>query len=106
VVILQNCIDLRNSECGCHSGMCATSSEDGTEVIRVQLDGVTEVTEGEDCEAMTSSSIRIDHGVGFMSIECLACFISIQKCLTLYQPVFVKQLFDSGEWFCQVVMVR
>jgi hypothetical protein len=46
-------MDLRNSDRGSHSGMCATS-EVGKEVIRVQLEGVTKVTEGEDREAMTS----------------------------------------------------
>ena len=69
VVLLQNCIDLQSGQCGCHSGMCATSSEVGIEVIHVQLDGFTEVTEGEDCEAMTSSLIRTDRGVGFMLLS-------------------------------------
>jgi hypothetical protein len=91
VVLLQNRIDLRNSERGCYSGMCATSSEVGTEVIRVQLEGVTEVTGQEDSEPMTSSLIRTDPGVGFMSFECLACFIRIQNCLSLYKSVHVKQ---------------
>ena len=91
MVLLQNCIDLRNSERGHHSGMCATSSEVGNEVIRAQLSGVTEVTEEEDCEAMTSSLVRTDPGVGFMFVECLACFIGIQNCLSLYKSVLVKQ---------------
>ena len=91
MVLLQNCIDLRNSERGCHSGMCATSSEVGNEVIHVQLDAVTEMTEGEDHEPMTSSLIGTDPGVGFMSVECLACFIGIQNCQSLYKSVLVKQ---------------
>ena len=45
LVLLQNGMDLQNGEFGSHSGMCATSSEAGNEVIRVQLEGVTEVTE-------------------------------------------------------------
>ena len=72
MVLLQNCIDLRNSERGCYSGMCATSSVVGNEVISVQLEGATEVTEGEDLESMTFSLIRTDPGVGFISSECLA----------------------------------
>jgi len=67
-------MDLQSGERGCHSGMCATSSEVGIEVIHVQFYGFTEVTEGEDCEAMTSSLIRTDSGVCFMCVECLACF--------------------------------
>ena len=84
-------MDLRNSEHGSHSGMCATSFEVGNEVIRVQLDGVTEVTEEEDCETTTSSLIMTDPGVSFMSVECLACFIGIQNCLYLCKSVLMKQ---------------
>jgi hypothetical protein len=91
VVLLQNCIDLRSSERGCNSGMCATSSDVRNDVFHVQLDGVTAVTEGEDHEPMTSSVIRTDSEVGFMSVECLACFIAIQNCLSLYKSVPVKQ---------------
>jgi len=46
LVLLQNGMDLQNGEFGSHSGMCATASEAGNEVIRVQLEGVTEVTRG------------------------------------------------------------
>jgi hypothetical protein len=64
VVLLQNCIDLQNSERECNSGMCVTSCEVSNEVIRVQMEGVTEVTEGEVHEAMTSPLVRTDPGVG------------------------------------------
>jgi len=67
VVILQNSVDFRSGEHGCHSGMCATSSEVGDEVIPVGLEGVTGVTEGEDREAMTSP---LTHPrVGFMLLS-------------------------------------
>jgi hypothetical protein len=82
VVLSQNCIDLRSSELGSNSGVCATSSEVGNEVLRVQVEGVSEVTEGEDHEPVTSPIT--DPGVGFMSVDCLACFIGIQNCLSLY----------------------
>ena len=62
-------MDLRNDEHGSHSGICATPSEVGNEVICVQFEGVTEVTEGEDFEATTSSLIRTDRGVGFMLLS-------------------------------------
>jgi len=71
--------------------MCATSSEVGNEGIRVQLGGVTEVTEGEDHEPVTSSLIGTDPRVGFMSVVCLACFVGIQNWLYLYKSVLVKQ---------------
>jgi hypothetical protein len=52
--------------------MCAASCEVVNEVIRVQLEEVTEVTGGERLETMTSPLIQIDPGVVFMSVECLA----------------------------------
>ena len=64
VVLLQNSTDLWSGELGSDGGMCVTSFEVGNEVIHVQLDGVMEVTEGEDREPLTSSFIRTDPGVG------------------------------------------
>jgi hypothetical protein len=61
--------------------MRAASSEGGNEMIRVQVEGFTEVTEGADREAMTFSIT--DPGVGFMSVDCVACFIGIQNCLSI-----------------------
>ena len=58
--LLQNCVDLRSSELG----LCAASSEVGNEVIRMQVEGISDVTEEENQEAMTSSLIRTDPGVG------------------------------------------
>jgi len=51
--LLQNCIDSRSGELGSHSALCATSSEFGNELIRLQVEGITEMTEGEDHEVMT-----------------------------------------------------
>ena len=79
MVLLQNCVDLQSSELG----LCATSSEVGNEVIRVQVEGICNLTEEENQEPMTSSLIRTDHGVGVMSVECLACFIGTQNCLSV-----------------------
>ena len=76
MVLLQNCIDLRSGELG----LC-TSSEVGKEAIRVQVEGVAEVTTGEDHEPMLSPST--DPGVGFMSVDCVARFIGIQNCLSV-----------------------
>ena len=77
MVLLQNCVDLQSGELG----LCAASSEVGNEVIHVQVEVVTEVTGGEDCEPMTSP--LTDAGVGFMSLDCVACFIGIQNCLSV-----------------------
>jgi len=79
VVLLQNCVELRSGELG----WLAASSEVGNEVIHVQVEGISDVTEEENQEPMTSSLIRTDPGVGVMSVECLACFIGIQNCLSV-----------------------
>jgi hypothetical protein len=71
VVLLQNCTDFRSGELG----SCAASSEVGNEVVRMQVEGVTKVTVGEDHEPMTSS--LTDAGVGFISVDCVARFIAI-----------------------------
>ena len=47
------------------------------------------MTELEDPEPMTS--LLTDAGIGFMSVDCVACFIGIQNCLSLYKSVLVKQ---------------
>ena len=79
MVLLQDCIDLRSGELG----FCATPSEVGNEVIGVQAEGISDVTEEENKQPMTSSLIRTDPGVSVMSVECLACFIGIQNCLSV-----------------------
>jgi len=79
VVLLQNCVDLRSGELG----LCVTSSEVGNEMICVQMKGISDVAEEENQEPMPSSLIRTDPGVGVMSVECLACFIGIQNCLSV-----------------------
>ena len=77
MVLLQNCVDLRSGELG----LRVTSSEVGNEVIHVQVEGIAEVTRGEDCEIMTSP--LTDAGVCFMSLDCVACFIDVQNCLSV-----------------------
>jgi len=75
VVLLQNCINLRSGEIG----LCATSSEVGNEVIHVQVEGISDVTEEENQEPLTSSLIRTDPGVGVMSVECLYKSVPVKQ---------------------------
>jgi hypothetical protein len=79
VVVLQNCVDLLSGELG----FCGTSSEVGNEVIRPHMEGVSDATEEEIQEPMTSSLIRTAPGVGVMSVACLACFVAFQNCLSV-----------------------
>ena len=60
VVPLQNCMYLQSGELGSWSGMCATSTEVGNEVISVKLEGITDLTEEENLEPMTSSLMKTD----------------------------------------------
>ena len=75
MVLLQNCVDLRSSELG----FFATSSEVGNEVIHVQVEGISDVTEEENQEPLTSSLIRTDPGVGVMSVECLYKSVPVKQ---------------------------
>jgi len=88
VVLLQNCIDSRSGELGSHSALCVTFSEFGNELIRVQVEGITLMTEGGDHEVMTS--LITDPVIGFMSVDYLACFIVIQNCLAQYKFILVE----------------
>ena len=54
MVLLQNCVDSRSGELGSHIALCAVSSEFGKELIRVQVEGIADMTEGGDHEVMTS----------------------------------------------------
>jgi len=88
VVLLQICIDSLSGEVGSHSALCTTSSEFGNELIRVQVEGTTEVPEGGNHEVMTF--LITDPVVDFMSVDRLPCFIFIQNCLAQYKFVLVK----------------
>jgi hypothetical protein len=78
-VLLQICVELQSADLGVY----ATSSVIGNEVIRVQVEAISDVTEEENQEPMISSLIRTDPVVGVMSDECLASFIVIQNCLSV-----------------------
>jgi len=87
VVLLQNCFHSWSGELGSHSALCATS-EFGNELIRVQVEGTTEMREGGNHEVMTS--LITYRGVGFMSVDRLACFIVIHNCVAQNKFVLVK----------------
>jgi hypothetical protein len=75
VVLLQNCIDLWSGE---RNG-----------VIHVQMEGASDITAEENREPTTSP--LTDPRVGFKAVVCLACFIDIKNCMSLYKYVLVKQ---------------
>jgi hypothetical protein len=75
VVLLQNGMDLR--------------SRNQNDIILVQLEGASYVKVEENGEPTTSR--LIDPLVRFLYVECLACFIGTQNCLSPYKSVLVKQ---------------
>ena len=81
VLLLQNGVDSRSGELGSHSALCATSSVIGKKVLRLLLERITVVTDVEDHEQMTSA--LTDPGVGFISVDRLACFVVIKNCLSI-----------------------
>ena len=68
MVLLQNCIDSLSIKICSHSAFCARSCQVGKEVIRVQVEGIAEMTEGEDGEPVASPFT--ERGVSFMSVDC------------------------------------
>jgi len=88
VVFLQDGVDSRSSELGSHSALCATSSVVGKKVLCVLLERITVVTDVEDHEQMTSA--LTDPGVGFISVDRLACFVVIKNYLCLYKTILVN----------------
>ena len=55
----------------------------------MQVEGIPEMTEGEDGEPMTSPFT--ERGVSFMSVDCLVCFVGIKNCQSAYKSALVKQ---------------
>ena len=98
VGLLRNCIDSQSGELCSNSALCATSSDVGNVLIRVQVEGIIEMTAGEDHEQMTSP--LTDPGVCFKSVDFFLCFVFIQICQSLYKSALVKQYFS----FCEVVI--
>jgi hypothetical protein len=54
VVVLQNCMDLLNSELGSCNESCVTSTLDGYEVTGIEAERVSHVTEEDDQEPVRS----------------------------------------------------
>ena len=82
VGLLRNCIDSQSGELCSNSALCATSSDVGNELIRVQVEGIIEMTAGEDHEPITSP--LSDPGVCFKPVDCFLCFMGNQICQSVY----------------------
>jgi len=96
VVVLQNSMDLLNSELGSCNETRVTSTVDGKEVTGVEAERVSDVSEVADQETVTIPAIKTEPNVSCVPVVSVTTFLIsyIQNCLPLYQCVLVKQKFD------------
>jgi len=83
VGLLRKFIDSWSGELCSHSALCAIFPVAGNELIRLQLEGIIEMTAGEHHESMAPP--LTDPGVCFKSVDCLLCFVGIQICQSVYK---------------------
>jgi len=99
VVVLQNCMDLLNSEPGSSNETRVTSTVDGKEVTGIEAERVSDISEVADQETVTIPAIKTEPNVSCVPVVSVTFLISyIQNCLPLYQCV-LKQKFDWGNGF-------
>jgi hypothetical protein len=68
VVVLQDSLDLLNVELGSSSGTGVTSTVEGNEVIGIEGERVSCVSEGADQEPMTIPEIQTEQNVSCVSV--------------------------------------
>jgi len=97
VVVLQNRMDLLNSEFGSCNETSVMSTHGGNELTGINVKRVTDMTEEEDQEPRTTPVIKTEPKVSCRSVVSVTCFHRgyIQNCLPLYQSVPVTQNFQS-----------
>jgi hypothetical protein len=96
VVILQNAMDLLNSELGSSNETRVTSTGDGKEVTGIEAERVSDILEVADQETVTIPAMK-EPNVSCVPVVSVTFLIGcIQNCLPLYQCVLVKQKFDCG----------
>jgi hypothetical protein len=100
VVVLQNRMDLLNSELGPCSETRVMSSHEGNGSPGINVERVTDMTEEEDQERTTIPVIKTEPNVSSMAVLIVRTFHIgyLQNCLPLYQSVLVQQKCDSREW--------
>jgi len=103
VVVLQNSMDLLNSEPGSSTESCVTSTLDGNELIGIEAGRVSDISQVADQETTIIPIIKAEpnvSGVPMVSFTRIS-YRLLRNCLSLYQCVLVKQKFDWGMNFEQ-----
>ena len=65
---LQNCMDILKSEPGSCTGTGQMSSDDGNQFVDIKVEDVTDIEEEEDPWPETSTGIKTEPAVSFMSL--------------------------------------
>jgi hypothetical protein len=73
MVVLQNCVDLRNHGPVLHSEICHAPSGDCNQVPVIKVEEVISVKEEEGPEAISFPKIETEHEVSCMSVCPLFC---------------------------------
>jgi hypothetical protein len=63
MVVLQNCIDLQKVIPDSYSETCLTSPHDGSQVINIKVEDVTDIQDEEDPLQVTFPEIKAEHEV-------------------------------------------
>jgi len=81
MVVLQNCMDILQSEPGPCSGTCPMSSDDGNEGIVIKVEEVSDIKEEENPEPTKSSLIKTEPAVSSL---CMCVCVCVCVCLVLF----------------------
>jgi len=73
MVVLQDCVDLRNHDPNLHSETCHTSSGDCNQVTGIKVEVVISIKGEEGPEPILHSEIKTEHEVSCMSVCPLFC---------------------------------
>jgi chemotaxis signal transduction protein len=86
VVVLQNCVDLLNSELGSSNKTRVTSTLDGYEVIGIQVERISDITEVADQETTSIPAIKTEPNVSCVPVVSVT-HVSCRRCPELPVPV-------------------
>jgi hypothetical protein len=68
MMILQNRLDSQKDVPGSHSEACASSSLSGVQALKIKVEELSDVEDGEDPVPMTVVGIKTEYEVSFMSL--------------------------------------
>ena len=99
VVVLQNSMDLLNSEPVSPNESCVTSALDGNELIGIEAGRLSDISEVADQETTIIPAIKAEPNISSIPVvSVIYIFISsIHNCLPPHHCVLVKQEVESGK---------